>query len=56
MDLKYYSITETASILGLTTDTLKKYLKDGVLVGHRINTRGDWRISDEAIREFVESR
>jgi excisionase family DNA binding protein len=37
----------------ISLDTVKKALKAGVLKGHRIGTRGDWRITPEDYQQWI---
>lgn len=43
---------EVAQRLGLHTNTVKRMLKRGELSGYRIGTRGDWRVTHEALETF----
>lgn len=43
---------EAANILGVHVSTLKKMLKNGSLSGYRIGSRGDWRVTREALQAF----
>lgn len=43
---------EAALLMDIHVNTLKRMLKRGILPGYRIGTRGDWRISRDAIDMF----
>lgn len=43
---------EAALVLGVHVSTLKKMLKNGQLQGYRIGSRGDWRVTREALTAF----
>ena len=49
--MKTYSINELSLITGLTTRTLRNYLKDGLLEGEKPD--GNWVFTDEQISSFV---
>lgn len=46
-----YSINELSLITGLTTRTLRNYIKDGLLEGDKPD--GNWTFTDEQISSFV---
>ena len=48
-----YSINDVAEMSGLSTRTLRSYLKSGVLDGEKIE--GVWRFTDEQISRFMEN-
>ena len=50
-ELKVYSLTEIAPILGVTHRTLLTYIKDGRLKGVKIG--GKWNVSGENLRKFI---
>lgn len=50
-ELKVYSLTEIAPILGVTHRTLLTYIKDGRLKGVKIG--GKWKVSGENLRKFI---
>ena len=50
---KYYTLNDLALMTGLTTRTLRNYLKMGVLKGERIE--GIWKFTEEEIAEFFEN-
>ncbi|MBQ6553373.1 MAG: helix-turn-helix domain-containing protein [Clostridia bacterium] len=49
----YYSIAQISKLFGLSDRTLRSRLKDGTLVGEKIN--GKWMISSERIYDFISS-
>lgn len=48
---KYYSINELSIMTGLTTRTLRNYIKDNILIGEKIT--GVWKFTEEDIENFV---
>lgn len=48
---KYYTISEVATMTGLTTRTLRTYLKANMLNGEKID--GVWRFTEENFSEFI---
>ena len=48
-----YSINELAEMTGLSTRTLRSYLKSGVLEGEKID--GIWRFDEEQFLSFIEN-
>ncbi len=46
-----YSLNETAMITGLTTRTLRNYLKMDILKGDKVD--GNWSFSEEQLDEFM---
>ena len=39
---KYYSLNETADILGVKVRTLREWLKDGTLIAHKYENKKKW--------------
>lgn len=50
---KYYTINEVAVMSGLTTRTLRNYLKMDVLKGEKVD--GIWRFTQEEFVEFLQN-
>lgn len=50
---KYYTLNDLALMTGLTTRTLRNYLKMGILKGERVE--GIWNFTEEEIAEFFEN-
>ncbi len=50
---KYYKLNDLALMTGLTTRTLRNYLKMGILKGERID--GIWNFTEEEIAEFFDN-
>lgn len=53
-EIKVYTVKEVAAILRLHPQTVVRLLKDGDLRGALIGR--EWRISDEAVREYLGGR
>ncbi len=50
---KYYTLNDLALMTGLTTRTLRNYLKMGILKGERVE--GIWKFTEEEIAEFFDN-
>jgi len=48
--IKVFTIEEIAKKFGITTATVRRYLKSGKLSGQRMGVR--WYVSENAINEF----
>jgi len=48
---KLYSVKELEPVLGKSDQTIIRYLKAGKLKGKKVG--GQWRITEEALREFL---
>ena len=48
---KYYTLNELATITGLTTRTLRNYLKSSILSGEKID--GIWQFTEEELSDFL---
>ena len=53
LDVKLYSLTEAAELLGVTKQTITKYLKEGRIVSTTIG--GKKYLSEENIRTFLQT-
>jgi len=51
---KDHTVSQVAEKLLCTTQTVRRLLQDGELRGHRLGVNGPWRISEEAVAEFME--
>ena len=51
----YYTVKETAKILGVSTNTIYKYLDEGSLKGRRLNSRGRFKIPLSEIAPYLAS-
>lgn len=54
LDQEYYSSEELAEMLGITTRTIRNYLKNGKIKGYKIG--GKWRFSKNNIEEFIRNQ
>ena len=50
-DIKLYNLKELSEMLGVTTVTLRSYLKDKEIIGRKIGTQ--WYVTEEAIKDFL---
>ena len=50
---KYYTLNDLALMTGLTTRTLRNYMKKGILKGERVE--GIWKFTKEEIAEFFDN-
>ena len=50
---KYYTLNEVAMMTGLTTRTLRNYLKMNVLKGEKVD--GVWKFTEEEFAEFIQT-
>lgn len=48
----YYSVNELAEILGVTTRSVRNYLREGKLQGVKVG--GKWKFSEENLSEFLQ--
>lgn len=46
---KYYSLIETAEILGVKVRTVKEWMKTGFLIAHRYEGKKKWYVSQSEI-------
>lgn len=49
----YYTVKEAAGILGVSTNTIYKYLDEGNLKGRRLNSRGRFKIPLSEIAPYI---
>lgn len=54
MQMTLYTINEVATLFKVHPDTISKLIKDKHLAASKI--RGQWRISAEAISDYLDSR
>jgi excisionase family DNA binding protein len=47
----FYTVEETAELLGVTVYTIRRWLKDGKLSGKRVGKF--WRISKESVKSVL---
>ena len=50
---KEHTVTQVAEKLCCTSPTVRRLLEDGDLRGHRLGVKGPWRITEEAVAEFL---
>jgi excisionase family DNA binding protein len=51
--IRFFSIADVAEWLGVSARTVRRWIKTGVLVAHRI--RGVVRIAEHDLRQFLEA-
>ena len=49
---KYYSLNETADILGVKVRTLREWLKDGTLIAYKYEGKKKWYVSQSEIERL----
>lgn len=54
MDDKFLTVEEVADILRCSVATVRRYLRNGTLVGVRLENV--WIVSEEDLAKFIESR
>lgn len=47
----YYDLTDLGIVLGFSSSTLQKYIKDGRLKAIKIG--GKWKVSEENYKKFI---
>lgn len=52
-ELRLFTLEELSEKLGITTVTLRAYIKEGRLKGRKAGVR--WYVSEEALREYFAS-
>lgn len=50
LDEKLYTVADVAEVTGMTSRTIRNYLKDGTLTGQKIGVQ--WRFTEEEIRKL----
>lgn len=50
MENKYYSVQDIAKVTGLTSRTIRNYIKDGKLKGKKIGSQ--WRFTEEDVKSL----
>ena len=50
-EIRLYTLTHLAPILGVTHRTLQTYIKTGRLKGVKIG--GKWKVSEDALKRFI---
>ncbi|MBS1257688.1 MAG: hypothetical protein MAG551_00733 [Candidatus Scalindua arabica] len=53
-ELKLYSLQELTKALGLTTHTLRAYIRQGKLRARKAGTR--WFVSEDSLREYFNGK
>ena len=52
----WLKVTDVAKELSVHPETIKRWIRAGRLVAVKMNANGNWRISDEELRRFIERR
>ncbi len=50
LEEKFYTVADVASVTGMTSRTIRNYLKDGTLTGTKIGVQ--WRFTEEDIKKL----
>lgn len=53
IEKRVFSATEAAVILGVSTPTVYQYLASGALVGFKFPGHNAWRITEDALLDFL---
>ena len=53
-EIKFYTATEAAKIMGIMPRTVWQYIKDGKLSARKIGR--SWKITPECLKEFIEGK
>lgn len=53
-DDQWLTVDVVAKRLGMHPDTVRRLLREGRLVGHRINRRAGWRVRASEVDRFIE--
>jgi len=48
------TVTEVAELLGVTEETVRRWLRDGRLEGVLLSRRAGWRVRSEAVDRMLE--
>lgn len=51
--MEWYTLNDIAKMSGMTTRTLRNYLRMGILTGEKVD--GAWRFSEEELYEFMDN-
>lgn len=51
MDIKYYTVEETATKIGVHTKTVRRYIYSGKIKALKLG--GQWRIAEEDLNEYL---
>lgn len=53
---QWYTVKETAELLRVHPQTVRRWLREGKLAGSFISRRGGWRVRGTALRTFLRER
>ena len=53
---KFYTIRQTANIIGIKVRTVREWLNMGKLEGTKDKVSGRWRIPEESVLKYVEKK
>ena len=54
--MEFLTVEQVAERLKVSTWTVRRWLRDKEIEGFRMSDRAGWRISEESLARFVESR
>lgn len=54
--MKLLTVTEVAEILGVTEETVRRWLRAGKIEGVMLSRKAGWRVKPEALDRFVEGK
>ena len=52
----WLKVTDVAKELSVHPETIKRWIREGRLAAVKTSANGNWRISDEELRRFIERR
>lgn len=52
----YYSPKQISEMLGVTESTVREWLKAGTLKGAKVGGRGQWRVPEENLNDFLKEK
>lgn len=53
---RYFSCSELGRIFGVTSYTIRMWIKDGVFEGKEFMLRGKWRVPESAVKKLAEKK
>ena len=54
LEEKWYTVEQIATLLQVHEQTIRRWLRDGELVGRSFGGKTGWRVRESALREFLD--